>query len=58
MSDLHAKMVAQCFTADEAIHFLMNIPCSGDESDKENMHGDKRGGVANVNPDHDSNYPE
>ena len=51
-------MAAHCFTTDEAIPLLMNIPRNGDKSNKENMHGDQRRGVANVNPDNDSNYPE
>ena len=36
-SDLSAKMVAQRFTTDEVIHFIMDIPDDGVESSNTNM---------------------
>ena len=34
VSDLYAKIAAQCFTADEVICFIMNMPGSGVERRK------------------------
>ena len=37
MSDIHAKMVAQCCTTGEVIHFIMDVLSDGDGSDKEDI---------------------
>lgn len=52
--------MAQHFTTDEVIHFVMDIPGDGVESSKENMfreEGDAEVDPANVNGG-DSDYPE
>ena len=58
--DLCAKMVVECFPTNELVHFIMDVLGNGDESDEENLLGEK--GDTEVNRDDDSgsdgDYPE
>ena len=62
MTDIHAKMVAQCCTTGEVIHFITDVLSDGDGSNKEDvLQGE---GNFKVDPDSDSgsdsdsDYPE
>ena len=58
--NISTKMAVQCFTAEEVVGFIMDIPGNGDENDKENLLGEE--GDAEVDPEDDSSsdsdYPE
>ena len=43
MYDLQAKMAAKSFTADEAVHFILNISGGGDKGNEENVPGEEGG---------------
>ena len=54
VSDLHTKMTTWSFTTGEAVHFIMDAPGDGNESDEEKRVKDD----PDDDSDTDSNYPE
>ena len=54
------RMAARCFSTDEVVHVIKDIPGDGDESNKENTIREE--GDSEVHPDNnggsESDYPE
>ena len=55
--DLHTKMTAWSFTTGQVVHFIMDTPGNGNESDEEKGAEDAKVDPADDN-DSDSNYPQ